>query len=202
MLGLTPRQRALLELLIQRAARAEPPPTLDEACRALGLRSRGSLHKQVRALEDAGLLEPARGRRRGLRLRSIERPGEVVELPLAGVIAAGQPLEAVTRDETVAVPAALLEGRGDYVLRVRGDSMVEAGILDGDYVVIESRAWAREGEIVVALVDRSEVTLKQLGYDGSRLLLIPANRQLMPLALDPDRVQIQGVLVAQMRRYG
>lgn len=199
---MTPRQRELYELLKQRAAKAAAPLTLDEACRALGLRSRGSLHKQVRALEEAGLVEPARGRRRGLRLRATERTADLVELPLAGVIAAGRPLEAVSRDETVAVPATLLNGRGDYVLKVRGDSMVEAGILEGDYVVIEARPWARAGEIVVALLDGSEVTLKRLGQQGSKLLLIPANRQLSPLALEPERVQIQGALVAQMRRYG
>jgi repressor LexA len=172
---------------------------LDQACSALGLRSRGSLHKHVRALEQAGLLEPASGLQRGLRLR--RRGGEVLDLPLVGVIAAGRPIEAVARDDLLSVPATLLAGRGDYVLVVRGDSMIEEGILDGDYVVVEAREHAREGEIVVALIDECEATLKRLGRQGRQLLLIAANREVAPLLLDPQRVRVQGVVVAQMRSY-
>jgi repressor LexA len=178
-----------------------PPPTLDQACAALGLRSRGSLHKQVRALEEAELLQPAQGLQRGLRLRQHGSEGEVLDLPLAGVIAAGRPIEALQQDARMPVPRALFRGKADYVLRVRGESMIEEGILDGDYVVIEAREDAREGEIVVALIDGNEATLKRLGRAGDKLLLIAANPNLAPMVFEPERVQIQGVVAAQMRSY-
>lgn len=139
------------------------------------------------------------GLQRGLRLRS--RESEARELPLAGIIAAGKPIEAIDREETFTVPNSLASGRGDYVLLVRGESMTGEGILDGDYVVVEGRQQAREGDLVVALVDAAEVTLKRLGRDGKRILLIAANPQVATLDLDPERVRVQGVVVAQLRSY-
>lgn len=197
--ALTRRQRELLDALRDWPPDA-PAPTLDELCAALGLRSRGSLHKQIQALVDAGLVTPMAGRRRGVRLTAaaVEDPGSV---PLLGRIAAGRPIEAVSRDERIDVPAAL-RGRGEcYVLEVRGDSMAGDGILDGDWVVVEHRDEARNGELVVALVDGEEATLKRIEQRPGQVLLHPANAAYQPLVLEPERVTIQGVVVGQMRRY-
>lgn len=198
--ALTPRQRELLDFL-RDCAEAELAPTLDDICRRLGLSSRGSLHKHVQALVEAGLVEPMGGRHRGVHLtRAAIEDGAT--LPLLGRIAAGRPIEAVTTDERIGVPEAL-RGRGEcYVLEVRGDSMRDDGILDGDWVVVEHRREARNGEVVVALVDGEEATLKRLERRGAQVVwLHPANAAYEPLRLEADRVTIQGVLVGQMRRY-
>ena len=156
---LTRRQADVLAWLEEHRRRGGHPPTFDEICRGLRLRSRGSLHKHVHALIDAGLVEPIRGRRHGVRLREAAAPGEV---PLAGTIVAGRPIEAVEVPESVEVPSLLRSDRPCFALRVRGDSMIGDGILDGDIVIVERREEAREGEIVVALIDGAEATLKRL----------------------------------------
>ena len=156
---LTRRQADVLSWLEEHRRRGGRPPTLDEICRGLRLRSRGSLHKHVHALIDAGLVEPIRGRRRGVRLRDGAAAGEV---PLAGTIVAGRPIEAVEESESFEVPSLLRGDRPCFALRVRGDSMVGDGILDGDIVIVEPREEARDGEIVVAVVDGAEATLKTL----------------------------------------
>jgi repressor LexA len=201
---LTRRQQEIYDFLRRHLDDFAHPPTLDELCDALGLSSRGSLHKQIQALVEAGLVEPMNNLRRGIRLASegaarAADPGEA--LPLYGYIAAGQPIEAIRNPETIEVPPQLRTPHPCYVLEVRGDSMVEEGILDGDWVVIEHRDQARNGEIVVALVDGEEATLKRLEMRAGEVVLHPANSHLSAMRYSPDRVQIQGVLVGQMRRY-
>lgn len=137
-MSLTRRQQDILDLLRVRAESAERPPSLDELCALLGLRSRGSLHKQIRALVEAGLVEPMRGHHRGVRL--VPQPAADNSLPLLGKIAAGRPIEAIAQPEQIEVPSQLRTSRPCYVLQVEGDSMCDAGILDGDFVVIEQRA--------------------------------------------------------------
>lgn len=201
---LTRRQQAVYDFLRRHHHRFGHPPTLDELCRALGLRSRGSLHKHVQALVEAGLVEPMEGKRRGVRVREREpgsdRRGDAI--PFVGYIAAGRPVEALENPEPVEVPSRL-RGRGEsYVLEVRGESMIEAGIRDGDWVVIERRDHARNGDIVVALIDGSEATLKRIEQRPGRVVLYPANSALEPTIYPPERVRIQGVVVGQMRKYG
>jgi repressor LexA len=198
---LTRRQLEIYEYLRTHLDAFPHPPTLDELCEALGLSSRGSLHKQVQALIEAGLVEPMNHLRRGIRLVATDEPATPDGLPLLGYIAAGRPIEAVTTPETVQVPPALRTARDCYVLQVRGDSMVDEGILDGDWVVIEQRDSARNGEIVVALVDGNDATLKRIEQRPGKVILHPANAAMQPLSFSPDQVQIQGVLVGQMRRY-
>jgi len=196
---LTRRQQQIYEYLVDNADHFDHPPTHDELCQALGLSSRGSLHKHIQALVRAGLVEPMDGSHRGIRL--IEQPPVAEGIPLLGRIAAGRPIEAVTQPETMQVPEELL-GRGIcYVLQVSGDSMLEVGILDGDYVVIEQRDSARNGEIVVALVNNEEATLKRIEQQPGRVILYPANAAMEPMTYSPDAVQIQGVLRGLMRRY-
>jgi repressor LexA len=198
---LTRRQLEIYEFLKTHLGDFAHPPTLDELCDALGLSSRGSLHKQVQALIEAGLVEPMNHLRRGIRLAPTDESAEPDALPLLGFIAAGRPIEAVANPQTVQVPPALRTERDCYVLQVRGDSMIDEGILDGDWVVIEQRDHARNGEIVVALVDGGEATLKRIEQRPGKVVLHPANAAMKPLSYKPDRVQIQGVLVGQMRRY-
>jgi repressor LexA len=199
-MDLTRRQQAILDFLREHARQQAYPPTLDEICAALGLRSRGSLHKHVSALVEAGYLEPLHGKQRGIRL-SAAAVGAENALPLLGTIAAGRPIETIAQPESIEIPPVLQRRAPCYVLRVRGDSMVDEGILDGDYVIIEAREHARDGEIVVALIDGSEATLKRLERASGEVRLHPANAAMAPLRYAPERVAIQGVLVGQMRRY-
>jgi repressor LexA len=196
---LTRRQRTILEYLRESRKTQAHPPTLEELCHALGLRSRGSMHKHVQALVTAGLVEPLSGRQRGVRLR--EPHGDVLTLPLLGRIAAGRPIEALEDPQELEVPSHL-RGKGRcYVLEVRGNSMIDEGILDGDWVVIEERDHARDGEIVVALIDHEEATLKRIEQTADACILHPANADLVALRYAPERVRIQGIVVGQMRAY-
>ena len=198
---LTRRQADVLAWLEEHRRRGGRPPKLDEICRGLRLRSRGSLHKHVQALVEAGLVEPMQGRRRGVRLRESADPGAV---PLAGTIAAGRPIEAVEVPELFEVPHFLRTDRPCFALRVRGDSMVEDGILEGDIVIVERREQARDGEIVVAIVDGAEATLKRIRtLEGppATVELRPANPRMEALRYAPDRVRVAGVVTGQMRSY-
>ena len=197
---LTRRQRVVYEYLLEHQDNAQSPPTLGELCRAMGLRSRGSLHKHIQALIKAGFVEPMEGKQRGVRLMSrAVSAGSTV--PFLGFIAAGRPIEAVPVPENIEVPE-VLRGKGAcYSLKVRGNSMEDTGILDGDWIVVEPRDSARNGEIVVALIDSDEVTLKRIEQTPDWVTLHPANSSLKPVGYKPDRVQIQGVLVGQMRSY-
>ncbi len=207
--NLTRRQQEIYDYLREALPRLPHPPTLDELCRALGLKSRGSLHKQIQALVEAGLVEPMNNLRRGIRLvdsaandpRPAPEASELEALPMYGYIAAGQPIEAIANPDTIPVPSVLRTPHPCYVLQVRGDSMIEEGILDGDWVVIEQRDTARNGEIVVALVDGEEATLKRLEKKSDEIVLHPANASMAPMRYHPSQVKIQGVLVGQMRSY-
>lgn len=126
---------------------------------------------------------------------------DVLDIPLHGRIAAGMPIEALEGQTSLAVPAALLGAGEHYALEVSGDSMVEAGILDGDYALVRKSNTARNGEIVVALVDENEATLKYFRNEGSMIRLDPANRSYQPQRYDPNQVRIQGTLAGLLRRY-
>ena len=197
---LTRRQQSIYDYLLSRHQAGDPPPTLDELCDQMGLRSRGSMHAQVKALVDAELVEPMNGKQRGVRVCT---PDERVptQLALLGTIAAGRPIEAVEVPEHIEVPSHLRTDKSCFVLRVKGDSMIEDGILDGDCVVIESRDHARNGEIVVALIDGMDATLKRIYQRPNEVVLVPANSGMKSISMPPDRVTVQGVVVGQMRSY-
>ena len=197
---LTKRQTEIYRYLVENADHFDHPPSHDELCQALGLSSRGSLHKHIQALVQAGLVEPMDHTRRGIRL--VEQTAQEQGIPFLGTIAAGRPIEAVPQPETMQVPDELLGNKPAYVLQVRGDSMIEAGILDGDYVVIEGRDSARNGEIVVALVNNEEATLKRIEQHPGQVILHPANASMTAMSYSPDAVQVQGVLRGLLRSYG
>ncbi|WP_435104632.1 transcriptional repressor LexA [Arhodomonas sp. AD133] len=195
---LTRRQQQILDFL-RDCAREGEAPTLGEICTAFRLKSRGSLHKHIQALVAAGFVAPMNGRRRGVHLT--KQATDADGLPMLGRIAAGRPIEAVRDHERVAVPPQL-QGRGEcYVLQVRGDSMIDEGIFDGDWVIVEHRSRADNGELVVALVDDEAATLKRIEQQPGEVVLHPANADHEPQHYTPDQVTIQGVVVGQMRRY-
>lgn len=195
---LTRRQQEIYDILRDNRERFGHPPTYDELCQLLGVSSRGSLHKQIQALVRAGLLEPTQGLQRGIRLVETATTGGVLFL---GRIAAGKPIEAISQAELMKVPDELL-GRGPcYVLQVAGDSMIEEGIFDGDYVVIEQGSRADNADIVVALINNEEVTLKKIEQKPGEVILYPANASMAAMTYSPDEVVIQGVLRGLMRSY-
>lgn len=198
--ALTRRQQSVHDYLLTRHALGRQPPTLDALCEEFGLRSRGSMHAHVKVLIEAGLVEAMQGRQRGVRICAPARSAPT-ELPVLGRIAAGRPIEAIELPEHMEVPAHLRTDGACYVLRVKGDSMIEDGILDGDCVVIESRGYARNGEIVVALIDGMDATLKRIYQRPNEVVLAPSNAAMRAISMPPERVTIQGVVVGQMRSY-
>lgn len=203
---LSRRQREIFDFLCDNQTDFPYPPTLDELCMALGMASRGSLYKHVLALIDAGLVEPFAGNKQG-GVRLTERALQIScashqnGLPWVGRIAAGRPIEAVETIQYMTVPEALQTDKPCYVLQIKGESMIEAGIFDGDWVVIEQRTYAENGEIVVALIDHSEATLKYIQQTQGCVMLIPANAGMQAMSYRPEQVAIQGVVVGQMRSY-
>jgi repressor LexA len=205
--ALTRKQHEIVDFLIQNQHSFAHPPSLDKLCLALGLKSRGSLHRLVQGLIEAGFVEPMDRKHRGVRLtdkaRQIAQPIDNTAnmLRYVGVIAAGKPIEAIETHEYMSIPDQIKSDNPCYVLKVKGDSMIEEGIHDGDWVIIEQRCHARNGEIVVALVDRTEATLKFIEQYPHETVLIPANSSMQPMRYQPAQVAIQGVLVGQMRSY-
>ncbi len=201
---LTERQAEVLELIRQRLAAAGIPPTLREIAEELGFASTATAQKHVNLLVAKGYLERVKHQKRGLVVVApavvAAEPAAVVTLPVLGTIAAGAPIESLEGHGEVTVPRAMVGSGEHYVLEVRGDSMIEDGINDGDQVVVRHTATARRGDAVVALVD-GEVTLKRFHPDGDRVRLEPANRDLAPIVVDVARVAVQGVVVALLRRY-
>jgi repressor LexA len=194
---LTPRERDIYSAIQNYFRQHGRPPYLREIADALGVRSKAGIHRHLQALARKGHISLTGGHR-GIELT--EDPSTHT-LPLLGRIAAGKPIEAI-RDEATIDLAAFVMGRNRYALRVQGDSMIEAGILNGDTVIVEARDDARDGEMVVALVDDGESTLKRLKRrkDGS-IQLTPANAAVAPLIYAAERVRIQGVVVAVLRSY-
>jgi repressor LexA len=165
------------------------------------LSSLATVHKHLTNLQEKGFIKRAWNRSRSVEVIPTRSGGRAVELPLLGYVAAGLPIEAIATAETLAVPEDLVSRRETYVLRVRGDSMIDEQIRDGDYVIVEDRKTATDGEMVIALVGGSDVTLKKLYRDNGRVRLQPANPTMQPILLDPDHVQVQGVVVGVMRKY-
>jgi repressor LexA len=196
---LTPTQDRVLSFIRRYLNRRGYAPSLIEIAEGIGITSKGTAHRHVQALADAGRIRLISGRKRGIELVSEEAAAKS-SLPLLGRIAAGQPIEAITGQDRLDLSDLL--GPNRYALQVRGSSMIGAGILDGDLVVIERCDTADDGAIVVALIDDEEATLKRLKrLKSGRIKLIAENPEMPPLTYPAKRVRIQGVLVYQLRRY-
>jgi len=220
---LTQQQKKMLSVLIEHFEDHDVPPSFEELCAALDLKSKSGIHRLLSGLEERGYIRrlpnPARAIEvlkfpDGTAMRNLSDDKPQIDaapqdekiseqsIPFLGKIAAGTPIDAIS-DPTrfVAMPHHLM-GRGDYyALEIEGDSMIEAGILDGDTVIIERQNTAQTGEIVVALVDGEEATLKRLRKRGESIALEPANKDYETRIFGPDRVQVQGRLAGLVRSY-
>ncbi len=206
---LTERQRDILNFIRTFQKERGVAPTHREICDQFGFSSYGTVYKHLSLLEKKGLIRRDWNQKRGVELVDSEetpkpasppQASNVRELPLFGYIAAGRPLDVDVSDETITVPEHLTTRGENYVLKVRGDSMVDDGILDGDLVIIARRERADNGEMVVANVN-GEVTLKRIYQEGERVRLQPANSMMSPIFASARDVAVQGVVVGLMRRF-
>ena len=200
-MALTRRQREVLDVIRDFIDTNGYSPSLEEIGGTLGLSSVATVHKHVTHLVEKGLVRRVWNQNRSIDLVR-GAAGQALDLPLVGTIAAGAPLEAVPTTETITVPADMVSGRGrTFVLRIQGDSMIGEQIREGDFVIIEERPLARDGETVVALVDGSDATLKRFYREGAHVRLQPSHPTMDPIVVAADRVQVQGVVVGLIRKY-
>jgi repressor LexA len=196
---MTKRQKEILDFVTGFVKENDYSPSLEEIAQAFDLSSVSTVHKHVSYLLEKGLLRRGWNQNRSLEPVRAERRPRAAAIPLVGVVAAGQPIEAIEDVETLDVPESFL-GRGEtFALRVAGESMIDEGILDGDYVIVERRRKARNGEVVVALIDGEEATLKTFRQEGARIRLIPANSSMKPMVFAARRVQVNGVVTGVLR---
>jgi len=226
---LTAKQHELLVFINQRLDESGISPSFEEMKEALDLKSKSGVHRLIGALEERGFIRRLANRARALEVMKLPDGGnlridnvtkltpavgsskaqvhlpvaanDVMEIPLHGKIAAGVPIEALEGQSSLSVPMALLGAGEHYALEVSGDSMIEAGILDGDYALIRKATTARDGEIVVALVHGEEATLKYLRREGQQIRLDPANSMYEPQYYSQHEVEVQGKLAGLLRRY-
>ena len=196
---LTGLEEKILQCITRYITQNGRSPTLDEIGQLLEIRSKGTIHRYVKSLIDKGHLQRSGRNWRGLRLAG-EQNRRLTILPLAGRIAAGKPIEGISEQYEINFSEMLL-GPGRYVLEVQGDSMIDAGILDGDLVIVRETQSADNGDIIVALIDNNEATLKRLRKKGNQVELIPDNQSMTPMIYSADRINIQGVVVGQARMY-
>ncbi len=199
---LTRRQKQILDFVARHIERRGYAPTLEEIGEHFGLSSLATVHKHLANLQSKGLIKRENHRSRALELVPAAVAVRAIEVPLLGRVAAGIPIEAVTSPETISIPEDML-GRGEtYVLQVRGDSMIDEQIRDGDYVIVDGRRAVRDGEMVIALLDGERATLKKLFREkDGRVRLQPANARLAPIVVEAERVQVQGVVIGVLRKY-
>ncbi len=203
-MALTRRQREIFDYISAFVEEEGYSPSLEEIAAQFGLSSVATVHRHVQHLVEKGMLRKAWNRSRSLEPvpQEAESDPGITTLPLVGTVAAGYPIEAIEDNETVSVPAEMAGRPGEsFVLRVRGDSMIEDQICNGDLVVIEKRDQARNGQTVVALVDGSDATLKRFYRDGGKVKLVPANHTMEPIEVPADRVQIRGIVRGLMRSF-
>lgn len=198
---LTNKQQLTLEFIQRHLATHSVAPKLQEIADGIGISSRGVAHRYVQALTDAGFISINNGKHRSIQLLKPNPHRMKSVLPLLGKIAAGKPIEAIPGEDQLDLRDFF--GHNNFAVRVQGDSMIEAGIMDGDTVIIEFRETANNGDIVVALIDETETTLKRFkrSNKGRYIKLIPANMDMQEMIYEADRVRIQGVLIGQLRKY-
>jgi repressor LexA len=205
--GLTDRQRAILDFIVEQQKQRGYPPSVREIGEAVGLTSPSTVHTHLATLQRRGLLRRDPTKPRAIEVTYDPASGASLErrpvnhIPLVGDVAAGTDvLAAENVEELIPVPSDFTGEGTLYMLRVRGDSMIDAGILDGDFVVVRQQAEARNGEIIVAGIPGEEATVKTYTKQGSRIILLPANERLSPMEFDANEVTIYGKVVTVMRR--
>jgi len=199
---MTRRQKEILDFVGRHIEKKGYAPTIEEIGEQFGLSSLATVHKHLTNLQQKGLIKRLSNRSRAMELVASEMKVHAVELPLLGRVAAGSPIEAIEDRETIFVPEDMIGRKETYVLQVKGDSMIEEQIRDGDYVIVESRTTARDGEMVIALLEGERATLKKLYHERPGVIrLQPANATMKPILVDADDVTIQGVVIGILRKY-
>lgn len=195
--GLTTRQAEILDFIRENIERTGMAPTRAEVALRFGFKSKNAAADHLRALEQKGYLKLHAELSRGIQL--LDTPEDSDMIPIIGSVAAGLPIEAIeNHDEALPVPKGLFAKRPTYLLRVKGDSMKDAGILEGDLIAVYKTSIARKGQIVVARIE-NEVTVKYLDQEGANVKLVPANTDYQPLIISPDDMVIEGVFVGLIR---
>lgn len=198
---LTKKQRQILDYVDRFVDANGYSPSFEEIADSFGYSSLATVHEHLTNLEQKGFLRKNYNRSRSL---EVVRAGSglAVELPLLGSVAAGLPIEAIEEQETIAVPHDMMRAGNNYVLRVKGNSMVDEQIRDGDYIIVNSRQTAENGDMVVALVGGDSATVKKFYREpGNRIRLQPANPTMQPLVYDASEITIQGIVIGVIRKY-
>jgi repressor LexA len=201
MLTLTRRQKEIVDYLDDYIAEHGYAPTLEEIGARFGLSSPATVHKHLTNLEGKGLLRRKWNHSRALELVPQKRKAAAIELPLLGRVAAGKPIEAVETPGTLAVPEELVRRENSYALRVKGDSMVEDGILDGDFIVVEERPSPENGETIVALVNGDATVKRFFREKNGKVRLQPANQSMAPMLVKEREFSSRGRVIAVLRKY-
>jgi len=198
---LTKRQREILDFITRFVDEKGYSPSLVEIGENFGLSSVATVHKHVENLQKKGFVTRVWNANRSLDLTEKTLSLRAIRLPLVGRVAAGRPIEAIEQHEVIAVPEDMVGKSRTFVLEVRGDSMIDEQIRDGDFVIVEDRSRPREGDLVVALIDGEEATLKKFYREGSRIRLQPANPEVKPIVVEASRVRVQGAVIGVLRKY-
>lgn len=200
MAKLTKRQSEVLRFITGFVKDYDYAPSCRDIADGLGLSSPATIHQHLQTLKSKGFLKGESATPRGLELTSqVLKLGKTIELPLLGLITAGEPIEAIEENETMAVPADLVSDENSYVLKVKGESMIDEGILSGDYVIVERNHCPRNGDVVVALLNNAYATLKKFYRETDRIRLQPANATMKPIYCKD--VAIRGIVRAIVRKF-
>ena len=199
-MAITRRQKEVLDFIRSFVERCGYSPSFEEIAHGLDLSSLATVHKHISNLERKGLLQRAHNRSRSIDLIPERKKSMIQEIPMLGRIAAGHPVEAIETRETLSLND-IVDNKAVFALEVRGESMRDDHIMHGDYVLVEKAQTARQGEIVVALVDGSDATLKRYYLEGSVVRLQPANAEMEPIYVPAARVAIQGRVLAILRKF-
>lgn len=198
----TARQRQVLEFISRYQDTHNQPPTIAEIGKQFKMSSSASVHSILTALEREGLIKRIPNVSRGIQLIEQETANDSYEIPLLGTVAAGQPIEAILTHDTIAVPRDMVGQGRTFALRVRGDSMIEENIQDGDTIIVSAQRTAQNGQMVVALIDGNYATVKKFYREPDFIRLEPANPQFKPIFIKtPERIEIQGIVRGLIRRY-
>jgi repressor LexA len=202
-MSVTARQRQVYDFINRFIEVNRQPPTIAEIGKQFKMSSSASVHSILSALEREGLITRIPNVSRGIEVVPAETGSNGHEIPLLGAVAAGQPIEAILSDDTVSVPRDMIGHGRTFALRVRGDSMIEENIQDGDIIIVASQRTAENGQMVVALIDGTYATVKKFYREPEFIRLEPANPQFKPIFIKPmERIQIQGVVRGLIRRFG
>jgi repressor LexA len=201
MATLTKRQKQLLDYLNDYIRQFGYAPTLQEIGAYFGLSSLATIHKHLKNLEAKGVIKRKWNHSRALEMVDQGAPGVARELPMLGYVAAGTPIEPVEGNDSITVPEEFIRRQNTFCLRVKGESMIDEGIRDGDYIIVEGRQSANDGETVVALVNGEATVKKFYREQGGRIRLEPANTTMQPIYASEEDLMVRGVVVGLMRHY-